>query len=141
MPVETHQCPNCGAPLKLTATRACVFCGAAIQVTTPEGKPDRAAIARAVDTNGAFALEVEDVFAIRGRGTVVTGCVGSGTVRVGDELVVEGPRGTKTTRCKGIEMFRKVLEKATAGDQVGLMLEGIERDDVARGSWIRAVAR
>jgi translation elongation factor EF-Tu-like GTPase len=139
MAIEAPRCPNCGAPLTRDDKGGCLFCGVPLQVSGPA--PVRAASpARAPsgDANGAFELEVEDTFSIRGRGTVATGRVASGTVRPGDELVVEGPRGTIRTRCKGVEMFRKMLDKAVAGDQVGLLLEGIEKDDIARGARIRA---
>lgn len=89
------------------------------------------------DANAPFELDVEEVFTIRGRGTVVTGVITAGTVRTGDELVVEGPRGEVRTRCKGVELIRKLVDKAVAGDDVGLLLEGVENEDVARGSRVR----
>ena len=136
MTIEAQRCPNCGAPLTRDDKGGCLFCGVPLVATGPA--PVTPARAPTGDPNGPFELDVEDTFSIRGRGTVVTGRVTSGTVRPGDELVVEGPRGTVRTRCKGVEMFRKVLDKAVAGDQVGLLLEGIEKDDVARGSRVRA---
>jgi translation elongation factor EF-Tu-like GTPase len=138
MPITAKHCPNCGAPLKLNGDGACVFCLARLDVTTPEGKPDHDAIAQAVDPNAPFAMKVDDVFAIRGRGTVVTGRVGAGTVRVGDAIAIVRAGETKRTRCIGIEMFRKTLEVAVAGETVGLILEGVDKKDVARGDWLRA---
>jgi elongation factor Tu len=90
------------------------------------------------DPNAPFELTVEDAFAIRGRGTVVTGTIASGSVRPGDELVVDGPQGEIRTRCKAVEMFRKLLDQAVAGDNVGLLLDGVEKEDVTRGSRVRA---
>jgi Elongation factor Tu domain 2 len=138
VPVEAQKCPNCGAPLKLDARLACEFCHAPIKVTTPAGRTDREAIIKAIDPAGPFAMQVEDVFVIRGRGTVVTGTIVSGTVRVGDRLEVEGPKGAVTTKCQGVEKFRKSLKVGVAGDNVGLMLDRVERDDVAQGGWVRA---
>jgi len=139
MTIEAQRCPNCGAPLTRDDKGGCSFCGVPLQVNGASA-PARAkspAAATPGDPNGPFVLDVEDTFSIRGRGTVVTGRITSGTVRPGDELVVEGASGTKRTRCKGVEMFRKVLDKAVAGDQVGLLLDGIEKDDVARGDRVR----
>jgi elongation factor Tu len=139
MATEAQRCPNCGAPMTRDDKGGCLFCGVPLEVSGTAPAPVRAARpAQSGDANGPFELDVEDTFSIRGRGTIVTGRIASGTVRPGDELVVEGPRGTIRTRCKGVEMFRKVLDKAVAGDQVGLLLEGIEKDDVARGTRIRA---
>jgi elongation factor Tu len=86
---------------------------------------------RAVD--GAFLLPIEDVFSISGRGTVVTGRVERGIVRVGDELEIVGIRDTAKTICTGVEMFRKLLDQGQAGDNVGVLLRGTKREDVERG--------
>ncbi len=80
-----------------------------------------------------FLLPIEDVFSISGRGTVVTGRVERGVVNVGDELEIVGIRDTKKTTCTGVEMFRKLLDRGEAGDNVGVLLRGIERDGVERG--------
>ena len=80
-----------------------------------------------------FLLPIEDVFSISGRGTVVTGRVERGVVNVGDELEIIGIRDTKKTTCTGVEMFRKLLDRGEAGDNVGVLLRGIERDGVERG--------
>jgi hypothetical protein len=133
VPVEAEKCPNCGAPLKLDARLECEFCHTPIKLTTPAGRTDRDAIIEAIDPSGPFAMQVEDVFVIRGRGTVVTGRIASGTVRVGDRLEVEGPKGPVKTKCNGVEMFRKTLKVAVAGDNVGLLLDRVGRDDVAQG--------
>ena len=137
VPVEAQKCPNCGAPLKLDARLACEFCHTPIKLTTPAGRTDREAIIEAIDPSGPFAMQVEDVFVIRGRGTVVTGRIASGTVRVGDRLEVDGPKGPASTKCTGVEMFRKALKVAVAGDNVGLLLDRVGRDDVAQGGWVR----
>ena len=86
---------------------------------------------RAVDQ--PFLLPIEDVFSISGRGTVVTGRIERGAVNVGDELEIVGIRDTKKTTCTGVEMFRKLLDRGEAGDNVGVLLRGIERDGVERG--------
>ena len=86
---------------------------------------------RAID--GAFLLPIEDVFSISGRGTVVTGRVERGIVRVGDELEIVGIKDTAKTICTGVEMFRKLLDQGQAGDNVGVLLRGTKREDVERG--------
>ncbi len=80
-----------------------------------------------------FLLPIEDVFSISGRGTVVTGRVERGVVNVGDELEIVGIKDTKKTTCTGVEMFRKLLDRGEAGDNVGVLLRGIEREAVERG--------
>merc|ERR1711900_156863 len=87
--------------------------------------------ARAVDQ--PFLMPVEDVFSISGRGTVVTGRVERGVINVGDSIEIVGIRDTKTTTCTGVEMFRKLLDRGEAGDNVGVLLRGIEREGVERG--------
>jgi len=80
-----------------------------------------------------FMMPVEDVFSIKGRGTVVTGRVERGSIKVGDSLEIVGLRETRQTTATGLEMFHKVLDSADAGDNCGALLRGIERDDVSRG--------
>ncbi|MEO1137522.1 MAG: EF-Tu/IF-2/RF-3 family GTPase, partial [Pseudomonadota bacterium] len=80
-----------------------------------------------------FLMPVEDVFSISGRGTVVTGRVERGVINVGDEIEIVGIRDTQKTTCTGVEMFRKLLDRGEAGDNVGVLLRGIERDGVERG--------
>jgi elongation factor Tu len=80
-----------------------------------------------------FLLPIEDVFSISGRGTVVTGRVERGIVKVGDELEIVGLKPTTKTICTGVEMFRKLLDEGRAGDNVGVLLRGTKRDDVERG--------
>jgi len=86
---------------------------------------------RAVD--GTFLMPVEDVFSISGRGTVVTGRVERGVIKVGEEIEIVGIRETVKTTCTGVEMFRKLLDQGQAGDNVGLLLRGTKREDVERG--------
>src|SRR5690625_3235922 len=86
---------------------------------------------RAVD--GTFLMPVEDVFSISGRGTVVTGRVERGIIRVGDEIEIVGIRPTIKSTCTGVEMFRKLLDEGQAGDNVGVLLRGTKREDVERG--------
>jgi elongation factor Tu len=78
-------------------------------------------------------MPIEDVFSISGRGTVVTGRVESGVVNSGDELEIVGIKDTQKTVCTGVEMFRKLLDSGEAGDNIGALLRGIERDQVERG--------
>jgi len=86
---------------------------------------------RAID--GDFLMPVEDVFSISGRGTVVTGRIERGVVKVGDEIEIVGIRDTAKTTCTGVEMFRKLLDQGQAGDNVGVLLRGTKREEVERG--------
>lgn len=86
---------------------------------------------RAVD--GAFLLPIEDVFSIQGRGTVVTGRVERGVVKVGDEVEIVGIKDTTKTTCTGVEMFRKLLDEGRAGENCGVLLRGTKREEVERG--------
>ena len=85
------------------------------------------------DTDKAFLLPIEDVFSISGRGTVVTGRIESGVVKVGEEVEIIGIKDTVKTTCTGVEMFRKLLDQGQAGDNVGVLLRGTKREDVERG--------
>ncbi|GIU06749.1 MULTISPECIES: elongation factor Tu [Shewanella] len=85
------------------------------------------------DIDKPFLLPIEDVFSISGRGTVVTGRVERGIVRVGDEVEIVGIRDTTKTTCTGVEMFRKLLDEGRAGENCGVLLRGTKRDDVERG--------
>jgi elongation factor Tu len=86
---------------------------------------------RAID--GDFLMPVEDVFSISGRGTVVTGRIDRGIVKVGDEVEIVGLKDTEKTVCTGVEMFRKLLDQGQAGDNVGVLLRGTKREEVERG--------
>ena len=86
---------------------------------------------RAVDQ--PFLMPIEDVFSISGRGTVVTGRVERGVIKVGEEVEIVGIKATVKTTCTGVEMFRKLLDRGEAGDNVGILLRGTKRDDVERG--------
>ena len=86
---------------------------------------------RALD--GAFLMPVEDVFSISGRGTVVTGRIERGIVKVGEEIEIVGLKPTQKTTCTGVEMFRKLLDQGQAGDNVGVLLRGTKREEVERG--------
>jgi elongation factor Tu len=96
------------------------------QVDTFIPQPDR-------PKDKPFLMPVEDVFSISGRGTVVTGRIEAGVVKVGEEIEIVGIRDTKKSTCTGVEMFRKLLDSGEAGDNVGILLRGVERDDVERG--------
>jgi elongation factor Tu len=85
------------------------------------------------DTDKPFMMSVEDVFSIKGRGTVVTGRIDRGIIKIGEPIEIIGLRETKATVCTGVEMFHKQLDEGMAGDNVGLLLRGIEREDVERG--------
>ena len=88
------------------------------------------------ETDKPFLMPVEDVFSISGRGTVVTGRVERGRVKVSEEVEIVGIRETRKTVCTGVEMFRKVLDSGEAGDNVGLLLRGIKREEVERGQVV-----
>jgi elongation factor Tu len=91
-------------------------------IPTPERATDR-----------PFLMPVEDVFSIKGRGTVVTGRISQGTIKVGEEVEIVGLKDTRTTVVTGVEMFHKLLDQGQAGDNVGCLLRGIGRDEVERG--------
>jgi len=86
---------------------------------------------RAID--GDYLMPVEDVFSISGRGTVVTGRIERGIIKVGEEIEIVGIKETQTTICTGVEMFRKLLDEGRAGDNVGILLRGTKREEVERG--------
>ncbi|HPQ94308.1 MAG TPA: elongation factor Tu [Thiolinea sp.] len=109
---------------------------------SPIGEPAIGELINALDTyipeperavDGAFLMPVEDVFSISGRGTVVTGRIERGVVKVGEEVEIVGIRATQKTTVTGVEMFRKLLDQGQAGDNVGLLLRGTKREDVERG--------
>jgi elongation factor Tu len=88
------------------------------------------------DTEKPFLMPVEDIFTIQGRGTVATGRIERGRVKVNETVEIIGIRETRTTVCTGVEMFKKLLDEGVAGDNVGLLLRGVERKDVERGQVI-----
>jgi len=90
------------------------------------------------ETEKPFLMPVEDVFGIKGRGTVVTGRIERGKVKVGETIEIVGLRETRSTVVTGVEMFRKILQEGLAGDNVGCLLRGIEREDVERGQVLAA---
>ncbi len=110
--------------------------------TSEIGAPSIEKLAAAVDSyipqperaiDGDFLMPVEDVFSISGRGTVVTGRIERGIVKVGDDIEIIGIKDTATTTCTGVEMFRKLLDEGQAGDNVGILLRGTKREEVERG--------
>jgi len=151
MTVESIKCPNCGASLEIQPGQSlatCVYCHSNLRVTAEEAA---AALHSAKATGlsgpvkeslgvpgGAFRMTVDDVFTIRDRGTVVTGCVESGTLHAGDEIVI--CRGSKTRRSKvaAIEMFHKMLDQASAGENVGVLLKDVKSNEVAKGDVLTA---
>src|SRR5690242_7085489 len=90
----------------------------------------------ALDIDKPFLMPIEDIFSIQGRGTVVTGRIEKGVCKVGEEMEIVGFRDTRKTVVTGVEMFKKLLDQGEAGDNVGLLLRGIEKDDVERGQVI-----
>jgi elongation factor Tu len=90
------------------------------------------------DIDKPFLMPIEDVFSISGRGTVVTGRVERGILKVGDEVAIIGIRPTVKTTCTGVEMFRKLLDQGQAGDNIGALLRGVKRDEVERGQVLAA---
>jgi len=113
-----EKCESCGPIFKLME---------AVDSYVPEPKRD---------VDRPFLMPVEDVFSISGRGTVVTGRVDRGIVKVGDEVEIIGIRPTFKTVCTGVEMFRKILDQGQAGDNIGVLLRGTKRDDVERGQVV-----
>ena len=113
-----RECENCGSILELMD---------AVDESVPD--PIR-------DTEKPFLMPVEDVFSISGRGTVVTGRVDRGVIAVGEEVEIVGIRETVKTVCTGVEMFRKILDRGEAGDNIGVLLRGIKRDEVERGQVV-----
>ena len=90
------------------------------------------------DIDKPFLMPIEDVFSISGRGTVVTGCVERGVIKVGDVVEIVGIKPTAQTTCTGVEMFRKLLDQGEAGDNIGVLLRGTKRDEVERGQVLAA---
>lgn len=90
------------------------------------------------DIDKPFLMPIEDVFSISGRGTVVTGRVERGVIKVGDEVEIVGIKPTQKTTCTGVEMFRKLLDRGEAGDNIGVLLRGTKRDEVERGQVLAA---
>ena len=90
------------------------------------------------DVEKPFLMPIEDVFSISGRGTVVTGRVERGVIKVGDEVEIVGIRPTVKTVCTGVEMFRKILDQGQAGDNIGILLRGMEKEDLERGMVLAA---
>ena len=109
------ECPNCGPILELINV---------LDTYIPEPKRD---------VDKAFLMPVEDVFSIKGRGTVATGRIERGIVKINDEIEIIGIKDTKKTIVTGVEMFRKMLDQGQAGDNVGVLLRGVEREDIERG--------
>ena len=113
--------------------RDCEWCGRIMELMD---KVDEFIPTPVRDIDKPLLMPVEDVFAISGRGTVVTGRIERGVVHVSDEVEIVGLRPTQKTVCTGVEMFRKLLDEGQAGDNVGLLLRGTKRDDVERGQVV-----
>jgi elongation factor Tu len=93
------------------------------------------------DVDRPFLMPVEDVFSISGRGTVATGRIERGRVKVGEEIEIVGMKDTTKTTVTGVEMFRKLLDEGQAGDNVGCLLRGVKREDIERGQVLRSRGR
>jgi elongation factor Tu len=111
----------------------CEWCGRVIELMN---EVDGFIPAPLRDTEKPFLMPIEDVFSISGRGTVVTGRIERGIVKVSDEVEIVGMRPLQKTVCTGVEMFRKLLDEGQAGDNVGLLLRGTKRDEVERGQVV-----
>ena len=85
-----------------------------------------------------FLMAIEDVFSIEGRGTVATGRIESGIIKVGDKVEIIGLKDTSETTCTGVEMFKKLLDEGMAGDNVGILLRGVKKEDISRGQVLAA---
>ena len=144
---DTFDCPKCGAPVKYNPavqgnleTITCLYCGESIIIPADMRAQPPASQSNAIaeeDRDKPFMMPVEDVFWIKGRGTVVTGRVKQGSIHVGDPVEIIGLQGKSLISvCTGIEMFHKVLDEGKAGDNLGLLLRGIEQKDVERGMVI-----
>jgi elongation factor Tu len=135
--LSTYEFPGDDTPI-ITGSALKAFDGDASEI----GVPSVERLVEAMDSyipqperaiDGAFLMPIEDVFSISGRGTVVTGRIERGIVKVGDEVAIVGIRDTTKTTVTGVEMFRKLLDQGQAGDNVGVLLRGTKRDDVERG--------
>ncbi len=135
--LSTYEFPGDDTPI-ITGSALKAFDGDGSEI----GVPSVLKLVEALDTwipqperaiDGAFLMPVEDVFSISGRGTVVTGRIERGIVKVGDEIEIVGIRDTTKTTCTGVEMFRKLLDQGQAGDNVGVLLRGTKREEVERG--------
>ena len=93
------------------------------------------------DRDKPFLMPIEDIFSISGRGTVVTGRIERGIVKVGEEMEIVGFRDTQKKVITGVEMFKKLLDRGEAGDNVGLLVRGLEKDDVERGQVVAKPGR
>jgi elongation factor Tu len=104
----------------------------------PDGRPGQLRSGAGARYRQTFLMPIEDVFSISGRGTVVTGRVERGVVKVGEEVEIVGINETRKTVCTGVEMFRKLLDQGQAGDNIGALLRGVKREEVERGQVLAA---
>ena len=144
---DSFDCPKCGAPVKYNpaeqgnlATVTCQYCGESIVIPAelrPQPPASRLNHVAEEDLDKPFMMPVEDVFFIKGLGTVVIGRVKQGRIHAGDAVEIVGMQGKSINSvCTRIEMFHKVLVEGKAGDNLGLFLRGIEQKDVQRGMVI-----
>ena len=143
MTVESMKCPNCGAALSLKPGQnlvECDYCHTTVRVSGQAAAKPAVAhpAASPKSADGPFRMTVEDVFSIRSRGTVVTGRVESGTLHMRDSLLIQRGSQARKTTVIGIEMFHKVMDHASAGDNVGLLLKDVDKNDVQRGDVLSA---
>ena len=144
MTVTAEVCPNCGAPLNVVNGR-CAFCETPLRYNNPgTGATGAVAPPKPVgDPSAPFSMPVEDVFSIKGRGTVLTGRIAAGTLSVGDTVILDHGGQSRPVTVTKIEMFRKELDQAVAGDNVGLMVKGekgkdLKAEDAAHGDTLHA---
>ncbi len=121
----TYRCRECGHTWSETQTLS--------QEESTPSTMDYAQMSPSMASNTGFRMTVQDVFFIKGRGTVVTGTVESGTITEGAAIEIHGPSGVTQTAVRGIEMFRRTTSQANVGDNVGILLRGLQRDQVQRG--------
>jgi translation elongation factor EF-Tu-like GTPase len=124
-------CAQCGAPLE-EGEAFCANCGAKVGAAAQFTKED--------DSSYSFLMEIEDVFTVLGRGTVVTGKIKAGSIKMNEEVIIIGGSQEIKTKVLFIEMFNKAIKEAKAGDNVGLVLHKVNKNDVKRGYIVTAKA-
>jgi elongation factor Tu len=134
--VIAERCPNCGAPLRIEQGH-CAFCHVPLEVGGTITVPTSAPGAAPDLATGEFAFTVEDVFHIKGRGTVATGVVTGSPIGVGQAVVVTTPDGHLTLSVSGLETFRRQIESAAPGTNVGILLRGVGAETIKPGAIMR----
>jgi translation elongation factor EF-G len=139
VPDQSEACPRCGNPAP-RGFLASLFGMLRGKTSASPSAPSTPAAPRTRDAAGGFSMKVEDIFSISGRGTVVTGRVAEGEIHIGDEVRLMSKTGaTIQSAVVGIEMFKKVVKVAKAGEDVGLLLRGVKGEDIQVGTTIEIV--